>query len=252
MIKEEELLKKRIDELAVKSYNNSQFVFTDFLSPPEISTILEIEQEFNYVDHEFYGGATECERKILRFGSEEMLGYKEDFPISCVVVEPLLKKFADELNHRDFLGALMNLGIERSVLGDIFVKEKVAYVMCVDRIAEFICENLSKVKHTNMKCHIEKGEIEALKPDLKPVDVIVSSERIDGIISKICNISRKESIELFRVKKVFVNGRTMENNSYTLKKGDVLSVRGYGKFIFEGMSSETRKGRLKVRLLKYT
>lgn len=192
-----------------------------------------------------------CERQMVKFGSEEMFGYDEEFPISCVVIEPLLKKFAEKLGHRDYLGAIMNLGIERSVIGDIFVKDTTAYVFCVDRIAQYIADNLDKIRHTNVKCTIEKGKIEAVAPEKKAVSVVVSSERIDAVVAKLYNMSRSQSIEHFRGKKVMVNGRVMENNSYSMKPADVISVRGYGKFIFMGVENETKKGRLKVQLMQY-
>lgn len=192
-----------------------------------------------------------CERQMVKFGSEEMFGYDEEFPISCVVIEPLLKKFAEKLGHRDYLGAIMNLGIERSVIGDIFVKDTTAYVFCVDRIAQYIADNLDKIRHTNVKCTIEKGKIEAVAPEKKAVSVVVSSERIDAVVAKLYNMSRSQSIEHFREKKVMVNGRVMENNSYSMKPADVISVRGYGKFIFMGVENETKKGRLKVQLMQY-
>lgn len=208
-------------------------------------------KDISYVDYSLYGGAEVCERQMLKFGSEEMFGYDEEFPISCVIVEPLLKKFADDLGHRDYLGALMNLGIERNTIGDIFVKDKTAYIFCVDRIAPYITDNLDKVRHTNVKCSIEKGIIEAVVPEKRPVSVIVSSERIDGVIARLYNMSRSRSVQHFREKKVMVNGRVMENNSYVMKPEDVISVRGYGKFIFCGVENETRKGRLKVQVLQY-
>lgn len=206
---------------------------------------------FSYVDYSLYGGAEMCERQMVKFGSEEMFGYDEEFPISCVVIEPLLKKFAEKLGHRDYLGAIMNLGIERSVIGDIFVKDTTAYVFCVDRIAQYIADNLDKIRHTNVKCTIEKGKIEAVAPEKKAVSVVVSSERIDAVVAKLYNMSRSQSIEHFREKKVMVNGRVMENNSYSMKPADVISVRGYGKFIFMGVENETKKGRLKVQLMQY-
>lgn len=251
MIKEDELLRKRINELAAKCYQSSQFLFTDFLNPSEISLILENEREIDYVEHEFFGGSPQCERKLLKLGSENMFGYDEEFPISCVVAEPMMKKYADELGHRDFLGALMNLGIERSTIGDIFVKDKTGYIFCVDRIADYIVNNLDKVKHTNVKCRIEKGSIAAITPELKAVEVIVTSQRVDALIAKLYHLSRSQSIGYFREKKVFVNGRSMENNSYVLKNGDVVSVRGFGKFIYDGTENETRKGRLKVSIRVY-
>lgn len=251
MIKEDEILKKRINELAVKSYNNSQFVFTDFLSPSEISLILENEQEIDFVPHFFYGGSEQCERKILKFGSEEEFGYDEEFPIKCIMVEPLMKKFADNLNHRDFLGAIMNLGIDRSVIGDIFIRDKVGYVFCTDKIADYLMDNLDKIKHTNVKCKIVQNDTDELKPELRDMELIVSSVRTDGIISKLYNLSRKQSIEYFSEHKVFINGRVTESNSKTLKNGDIVSVRGHGKFIFNGIANETKKGRLKIYIKLY-
>ena len=93
-------------------------------------------------------GTEGCERQMLRFGSEETLGYEEAFPISCVVIRPSAPKFAEELTHRDFLGALMNLGIERDVLGDIIVRDAVGYVFCEDAMAD-----LSGKKHHTGAAH---------------------------------------------------------------------------------------------------
>ncbi|MDE5781966.1 MAG: hypothetical protein K2I03_10925, partial [Lachnospiraceae bacterium] len=140
---------------------------------------------------------------------------------------------------------------DRSTIGDIFIKEKTGYIFCVDRIAEYIAENLEKIKHTNVKCTVEKGNIDAIQPELKPVETVVSSERIDAIIAKIYGMSRSQGIEYFRQKKVFVNGRVMENNSYVLKENDIVSVRGFGKFIFDGLMKETKKGRMRVRMRVY-
>ena len=79
----------------------------------------------------------------------------------------------------------------------------------------------------------------------------VSSARIDGVISKLYNIPRSTSLELFRAGRVFVNGRTTENNSYALKKGDSVTARGFGRFLYEGEQGETRKGKLRVLLKVY-
>jgi len=89
------------------------------------------------------------------------------------------------------------------------------------------------------------------KPELIKVSITASSERVDGIISKLYNMSRTQSNELFRVGKVFINGKACENNSCFLKENDVVTVRGFGKFIFQGVQRETRKGKLNVGVLLY-
>ena len=122
MDKEEAIFQNRIMELAERSYKQSCYTFTEFLTLPQIDLCLSMVNRLNYAGMTFFGGATDCDRKVLRFGKTEDLGYEEPFPIVCLKIEPLAEKFAKELTHRDYLGALMNLGIQRENLGDIFVQ----------------------------------------------------------------------------------------------------------------------------------
>jgi len=239
-----DLLKKRLTELAEKSYRNNQYVFTNFLNMAEMNTFFEIRKEISYIPFAAFGGTDNCERLMIRFGSEEMFGYEEPFPICCIQAEPLIEKFADNFTHRDFLGAIMNLGIEREIVGDIAIKGKKAYIFCTEKIASYIAENLVQVKHTSMRCQVLDAAPDILKPTLEKREVTAASERIDAVLGKLCNLSRSQSILAFREKKVFVNGRQCENNSYQLKNGDVITFRGFGKFIYEGVKYETKKGKI--------
>ena len=248
--KELKQLRMRMVDLAEKSYCNNQYTFTGFLSLAEQSEFYQIQREISHVDYTMWGGMEACERQMLRFGSEEMLGYEEPFPIKCICIEPLMQKFADKFTHRDFLGALMNLGMERSMLGDILVKNNTGYVYCVETMTEFIVNHLDKVKHTHVKCSISEG-IAGDGQKLEEKSVSVSSERIDGVIAKLYQMSRSSSLEHFRLKKVFVNGRLCENNSVALKSGDVVTVRGFGKFIYRGVSYMNKKGKLCIGVDMY-
>lgn len=241
-------LVKRFSELAEQSYQNSTFYFTDFLSPSDVALVYTA---VNETEFSLWGGAEGCEREMIRFGNAEDLGYEIPFPIQVLRIEPLLKKFADDLNHRDFLGAIMNLGIERDTIGDIVVKDKVAYVFVVERIAEYILENLKQVKHTHMKCQIIAEMPEEVAPQLEPELLTVSSVRLDAVIAKLYHLSRSQSLELFRRKSILLNGRIMENNSSIPNAGDAVAVRGYGKFIYRGIQHETQKGKYAVLVERY-
>ncbi len=243
---EEELFRKRLSELANKSYSNSQYLFTGFLSMFELDIYYRMERELSYVPVTVFGGTNDCERVMLRFGDEELCGYDESFPIACIEILPLVEKFAQELSHRDYLGALMNLGIERSTLGDIVIDGKGAFLFCNEKLADYIIENLDKVRHNSVKCRIADKIPESTITNLERKNVQVSAERADSIIAKVYNISRSESVELFRAKKIFINGRLNENNSGQLKPLDKVSVRGYGRFMYQGILNETRKGKLNV------
>lgn len=244
-------LLNRFRDLADRCYQKNVYTYTGFLSIADISDFHLIEKEFSHVPYELFGGYDLSERMILRFGSEEFLGYSEDFPITILEIFPLMNKFADELNHRDFLGALMNLGIERDVIGDIIVESPKAYVFVLNSIVEYIIENLTRIKHTSvMVKKVEELPKVAVK-ESRMETIQIPSERVDVIISKVYKLSREASIQLFREGKVFVEGRLCENNSKILKPGENITVRGFGKFMYLGYNTLSRKGKINAEVLMY-
>ena len=143
--------------------------------------------------------------------------------------------------------------------GDIVMKESsrsgkrnTAYVFCVSSIADYITDNLTRIKHTNVRCIIcPDDDLPDIVPTLEEFQCIAASERIDAAIASITKLSRSQTVALFREKKVFLNNRILENNSYNLKPEDTLSIRGYGKFIYKGCGHETRKGRIYLTFERY-
>lgn len=249
--KELQQLKKRFMELAEKSWQRNQYFFTGFLNMAELDVFYRAAQSFSHVPWEVCGGGPDCERQMVRFGSKELFGYEEPFPIVCLHITPLMEKFADALSHRDFLGACMNLGIDRSTMGDILLQKKSAYLYCTESIAPYIMENLIRVKHTVVSCIQCEGASRTAPAELREKEFQASSERMDGVVAKVFSLSRGESLLLFLEKKVFVNGRLCENNSSVLKKEDVVTVRGYGKFVYGGVERMTKKGRLQIKVQIY-
>ncbi len=248
---DEQILKAHLSDLARSAYQQNVYTYSNFLSPDELSLLDDIADDISYISHTCFGGNELSERQVVSFGSEKDFGYPGQFPISVIRITPLLAKFSDDLNHRDFLGALMHLGIERDVLGDIIIKDNTAYVFCLNKIADFICDELTKVKHTNIKCEITDLDIPALAPTLVDVEFPVSSLRLDGVIASLIKCSRKEALSLFEERRVTLNGKITGRNSTLLKDGDVFSVRGHGKFIFDHAGGNTRKGKTYVHIKKY-
>lgn len=239
----EEGLKKRWEELAVKCCRNQCYTYTGFLGMAELALFHRMKQRLSGTDHTLFGGRPESERQMIQFGSREMLGYEEAFPIACVEVAPSAPKYAEELTHRDFLGGILSLGIERATLGDIMVDGKKGYVFCTSFIAPFLVDTLVQVKHTSVKCRIGSIPERLTEQEWERIHIQAASERIDGVLAKVCKLSRGDSLELFRRKKIFLNGGEWENNSYLLKPGDVISVRGFGRFTFIGCEGFSKKGK---------
>lgn len=235
---------RRLIELAKRSYETNSFTFTDFLSMAELSDFYEIESVLGYACPTLNGGCDMSERKMIRFGDPVEFGFEQPFPIDTLIIEPLNEKFSDNLNHRDFLGALMNLGIKRQMLGDIFVKNNKACLFCKDSISEYITDSLSRIKHTSVK--VRKGEdtSDITSPTLLDKTIQISSNRLDAIISKVYNLSRNDSLMLFQSGLVYINARQCTENAKKVMPKDVISVRGHGRFEFDGELNISKKGKL--------
>ena len=171
--------------------------------------------------------------------------------MSVIQISPLNGKFAEDLGHRDYLGALLNLGIERSKLGDILIQEKMAYLFACDGMADFICNELTRVRHTTVQAvRIEREEFD-YEPRYEEIRGTVASVRLDSLLSLAWNSSRSKMAPLIEEARVYVNGKLITSNGYHVRENDIISVRGMGRFRYMGMISETKKGRCYVLVYKY-
>lgn len=255
-MKEELITQNRMIDLSRQSYEKGIYTFSDFLTLSEQSDLIEANNSGKlYSKYSLYGGCENAERVMACFGDEQEMGYDRTWPIICIVIEPLNEKFAEDLSHRDVLGSLMNLGIDRSLLGDIILNKDhgstIIYVFAKEHIADTLCHELTRIRHTSVNARVVNDFDGKITINLEEKILQVKSERIDLIISHLYNLSRSASYELFMQKKVFINGRLVENESMNLKEGDIVSVRGYGRFAYNGVSGKTKKGNLNISLQKY-
>ena len=234
---------KRFEELAQRANDRGYTVFSDFLGLSEISEISAM--RFS-VPVTLWGGYENAERCVACFGDREYFADKFDYPIKCILIKPVNQKFADNLSHRDFLGSLMGLGIRREVLGDIIISENKGYLFCLETIADYIMENLTQARHTTVECELTENIPTDILPQPENLEIIVSSERIDVIVSAIYKMSRSQVLPIFHTEKVFVNGIVKTSPSAILKVGDKVSVRGFGRFTYNGVLRHTKKERLVI------
>lgn len=249
--RDDNYIRHRLQELADRSYSGNRYVYTDFLGMSELGIYHSMEQDLSYVPSETFGGTDSCERQMVRFGSEESCGYPEEYPIRLLKVEALQAKFADNLTHRDFLGSVLGVGLEREKVGDIFLRDNAGYLFVHADVSDFIRENLTFVKHTRVRV-TELSEIpDELAPQLREETLVVSGNRIDSILARLYHLSREEAQRLVQGEQIFVNGRTVTQVSKGLKEGDVVSVRHHGRFRFTGEGGRTKKDRLNVKVEVY-
>ena len=259
--KEEQMFRKRILELATTAYHKEICMYTDFLNLNEISIFHNMINELPPIGFSIYGGYEQAERVMVCFYGNltdchgdltgtELITLK-DFPIQCLSIKPTNEKFAQELDHRDFLGSIMNLSIQRNKIGDIQVQKKSAILFCNSKIAEYLIGNLERIRHTNVKVTVADTQITTLNLQYKEVSQSVPSFRLDVMIAVAFHISRSSVTSLIEGEKVFVNAKLTVSNSYILKEGDIVSVRGHGKFKFQSQGNMTKKGRIYANLLIY-
>lgn len=250
MNREEELLAKRIQDLAGLADRANRVTFTDFLNLNEQNILHQTLQKFSWIKGETFGGYEGAERQIAAF-VPDAFSYPPSYPIACVRIAPLNLKFAEQLSHRDILGALMHLGIERSKMGDIALCREEFYLFCHQDMAELICGELTRIRHTSVKCEVCSLADFHYQPQLQSIRGSVASVRLDSVMAVAFQASRSSLLSLISDGCVFVNGRLVTSNGYTLKEGDIISARGQGKFRFDGAVGQTKKGRCMVEIQKY-
>jgi RNA-binding protein YlmH len=243
---------KRYIELSERSYNECRYLFTDFLTEDQISNLLEHEKELYPSGIRFFPAEKYATHVMVAFGCEENLGYEEDFPVDLIELAPKAEKFAEDLQHKDFLGALMNLGIERSAIGDLFVRDKKCVFYCKNTLTEMILNELVKARHTPIIARKIDTFPEGFAPTLVSGEATVQSLRLDSIVSRIFKISREEAKKRIQQETVAINGRFLPDPSKVPNVGDTLTVRGFGKAEFLGSTGETKRGRLKIHWNLYS
>lgn len=247
--KEERLLKKRISELAGYCYQRDIRSYTDFLTLNEQTIFHSMKHMLPPVTWLMAGGYEAAERKVVCF----LPSYEDetaDLPISILEAVPASPRFAKQLTHRDYLGAVMNLGITRSAVGDILMNGNGCFIFCLDKMAAFLAEELTMVGHTPVLCRPVK-QAETFAPVFEKVGGSVASPRLDSVLALVFKTSRSKALPYIEGEKVFIDGRLCISPGRQLKGGEIISVRGLGKFRYTGVENETKKGRLFISAERY-
>ena len=175
--------------------------------------------------------------------------------LAAVFAGPYLRHAGRERQFQGFytmtLGALMGLGIERELIGDIVLREAGAYIFCVERMVDFICQSLVQIGRTDVRCERAEPPQGALR-ETREVRLQVSSPRLDAIAAHLFHLSRGDAQQLFRQGRVMVDDAPCERPDYQLRDGQVISVRGYGRAQYLGVDGQSKKGKDVVRIALYS
>ena len=257
MQKEEQLLEKHFIDLSRQAYHRNIIIYSDFLNLNEQNILHSIPKDRLYTGVIVFGGYDFAERQMAAFIPDALsLRDIKDLDIfqseiSVLHISPLNKKYSEALSHRDYLGAILNLGIERGMIGDILITDSEAIVFVKMQMQEFLTENITRIRHTSVLATIDELTDFHYSPRYEEIKGTVASVRLDSLLSVAFSSSRSKLSGLIEGGKVFVNGRLITSNAYQVKEHDIISVRGMGKFEFIETLAFTKKKRIYVLIHKY-
>lgn len=227
-----------------RAARRGQIRFTRFLEPPHQAEAVRCAREEG-VEAAFYGGYEGAERVIAAFYTDEP---PEAWPVECLRAD-WSAEFS-RLQHRDLLGALMGLGVERSVLGDIVVGEGCAYLFALSSAAQVIQGELTSAGRARLSVRRAQGETLPKEEGVSVRDT-VPSMRLDAVAAAGFTMGRAEAQELIRRGLVKLNHLPEERTDARVREGDLISVRGFGRLRVEEEQGITKKGRLGVRMTRF-
>lgn len=242
-------MRKILDIIERVIFNHSTEV-SDFLNPYQRRLAYSILNRFIDIKYHEEGGYEEAERKVIVVYPDYLQQDYIDFSISAIKVWGNFK-FSD-ISHKDYLGSVLGLGIKRDKIGDIIVHDEYAYIIVHKDLLTFINMNLENIGRESVKTkEVKISDIEKPQEEYKIIKTTVSSMRLDNIISSSYNMSRNNSSKIIKSGNVKVNWEPIDNISFDVEIGDLISIRKYGRVKIKDVLGESKKGRLKIMLKKY-
>ncbi|MBR2712787.1 MAG: hypothetical protein IKF37_00220 [Bacilli bacterium] len=220
-----------------KNYNrllNGDSTF--FLNPLEV---MELKGKLNKNEYKIYMPTKDAEKVIF---------YKSNEPdISLYEI-----KTNNELRHQEILGSLFGLTIDESMFGDVIIDNGHYYVFIFNLIEDYFISNFNKIGKYNITLKkLDKNYLKDYERKYKEIEIIVTSLRIDTIISRIIKCNRDSIKDKIKDKEILLNYDFLKNNSYKLKEGDIFSIRRFGKYKFIKILNTTKKDNYIVLIHKY-
>ncbi len=232
------LIIARVNDICNLVFSTDKPKFFGFLSIEE-ATLIKKHLKNRNINYRFFGGTDSSERTYFGCFPQWLTDY--NFPITAVT---FVFRKSDILHHRDFLGALMALGLKRETIGDILIEEGRAVVFLSNDIVKYVIENLKKIGNIGVSLKILPIENLPKKEKLNENRVTVSSLRLDCVVSALANCSRNNAVALIEGGLVSINTQIIEKTTKVISNGDILVIRRKGKFYVNSTNKRTKKDRI--------
>lgn len=196
-----------------------------------------------------YGGYDGAEWKMFGAFPDYQEPSADEFPIQVLDIR---KRYNTPLGHRNYLGTILSLGIDRNKIGDILVEDSGAYVFVSADISEFLADNITKISSCGVNVRIvDINQVKVPEKRSQIMDVVAASKRIDAVVAAITHTSRRDMKKEIAIGNVKVNHAPVSSRDGQLKEGDVLSIKGFGRVKIIGFGGLTKSGRLHIEVERF-
>ncbi|MEW9106086.1 RNA-binding protein [Paenibacillus sp.] len=225
---------------------------TDFLDPRQAFILTTLVNRNADVQLRLDGGHEHAERKRALIAPDYVYAEGEEMGMHILQITSLDRNW-EQLEHGDFLGAVLGLGIKRDKIGDIHVSDDRCHIVITEEIGAFLDTHLRQVHRVNVLTDIVPlSELQATHAELKMMTLSVASLRLDGIASDVFRLSRTKIVTPIKAGRCKVNWKVEENPSTQLHAGDVVSLQGFGRFKVIDIEGVSKKGRMRISVGTYT
>lgn len=237
----------RVEDAVEQSTRTHRPQFIGFLDECQAATVSAwLHRNSGDAQWLLWGGHEEAQRVVLGVFDSNAVPSTEAFPLVSVAFS---YRSSVHLTHRDVLGSLIGCGIVREKIGDIACADGLAVAFIRRELAAFVAENLTTIGREGVTCPFD-GDVPPLHT-FKPISGTLASARLDATLKVLLGLSREKACELIRAALVSINHQPCRSVSAALKAGDILSVKGSGRFVIDDLSDTTAKGRLILKARKY-
>jgi len=249
------LLAQILDKIEICA-NRNKIEHTDFLDLMQIDLVQKFIEKIKIENYMSYGGYENAERKIFviypdKFNPEAVAENLSNI-VQIIRIE-LPEDLKGKFTHRDYLGAVIKLGVKREKVGDIIVDNAGADIIIDKDISKFLLENLNGLtRFSKSTIKLEKIEnLRRVEVKKEEREIIVSSLRMDNVISELARCSRNKALDIIKMERVFINFECETKKTKQIKPGDIVTIRGRGRFYIKQIIGQTKSGRFIVKIEKF-
>ncbi|RED65796.1 RNA-binding protein [Cohnella lupini] len=224
---------------------------TDFLDPRQAHILFTLANRHPDAQVVLGGGSSQAERQRAIIAPDYRSLDDEDMGISVLDITSDDKRISD-LDHGDYLGALLGLGIKRDKIGDLHVSEEGCHALIADDIGGFLIGHMKQAHRVDVTVSVRPlSELREVVSVVEEQTLSVASMRLDGVASDVFRLSRTKILAPIKAGRCRVSWKPVEDPSFQLKEGDIVSMKGFGRFKVLEVEGVSKSGRIRVRIGKF-